>query len=110
MAPQFCDSCGMILDELASATIRCDVCGELNTNRLLTQTKEIVSISSNFPSRLRAKRSQVQAPATQGRESRTIQVDCEKCDAKEVTWSEMQLRSADEGSTIFYRCSKCGHK
>ncbi|EFR01619.1 hypothetical protein MGYG_04622 [Nannizzia gypsea CBS 118893] len=110
MAPQFCDSCGMILDELASETIQCDICGELNTNRLLTQTKEIVSTSSNFPSKLRFKRSQVQVLATQERESRTIQVDCEKCDAKEVTWAEMQLRSADEGSTIFYSCSKCGHR
>ncbi|KAL2365026.1 hypothetical protein RJZ56_002076 [Blastomyces dermatitidis] len=42
--------------------------------------------------------------------NRRIQVDCQKCDLMKVTWSEMQLRSADEGSTIFYRCPKCGNR
>jgi DNA-directed RNA polymerase I subunit RPA12 len=38
-----------------------------------------------------------------------IQVTCPECGRKEVRYSAVQLRSADEGSTIFYSCD-CGHK
>lgn len=35
---------------------------------------------------------------------------CPDCDSPEMFFREMQLRGADEGSTIFYRCPKCNHK
>ncbi|KAG5293336.1 hypothetical protein I7I53_02132 [Histoplasma capsulatum var. duboisii H88] len=110
MAPQFCHDCGSILDISAAPNIPCDVCGKTNPNKLMD--RPITSTSNNFPSKLRTKlRSHTRELAVKDRESnRRIQVDCQKCDSKEVTWSEMQLRSADEGSTIFYRCPKCGHR
>lgn len=39
-----------------------------------------------------------------------IRETCEKCGGQEATYFEMQLRSADEGSTVFYTCKSCGHK
>lgn len=33
---------------------------------------------------------------------------CPKCGAEEVRYTTVQLRSADEGSTVFYYCG-CGH-
>lgn len=34
---------------------------------------------------------------------------CEECGREEVRYYTQQLRSADEGSTVFYECD-CGHK
>lgn len=35
---------------------------------------------------------------------------CPACDYPELLFKAVQLRSADEGTTIFYRCGKCGHR
>jgi DNA-directed RNA polymerase I subunit RPA12 len=72
---------------------------------VVTQTK-----SSAFPSSLRAKRSDVQQVEAGAASTRaTIQITCEKCGREEVRYYEQQLRSADEGATIFYICD-CGNK
>lgn len=39
----------------------------------------------------------------------TIRIDCEKCGHNEAVWWMLQTRSADEATTQFYRCVKCGH-
>ena len=39
----------------------------------------------------------------------TIAEDCPKCKHPELEYHTMQLRSADEGQTVFYTCLKCGH-
>lgn len=37
------------------------------------------------------------------------QYTCAECGRKEMFFTTAQLRSADEGTTVFYRCV-CGHK
>ena len=39
----------------------------------------------------------------------TIEHDCEKCDNNLMYFESRQLRSVDEGQTVFYTCTKCGH-
>lgn len=39
----------------------------------------------------------------------TIEISCEKCGHGEAVWWMLQTRSADEPTTQFYRCTKCGH-
>ena len=35
---------------------------------------------------------------------------CPKCDHKEAYFMQMQIRSADEPMSIFYKCCNCGHQ
>jgi DNA-directed RNA polymerase I subunit RPA12 len=39
-----------------------------------------------------------------------IEEPCPKCGNPEMYFYTMQLRSVDEGSTVFYECPKCAHK
>ncbi|KAL5037256.1 DNA-directed RNA polymerase I core subunit rpa12, variant 2 [Batrachochytrium dendrobatidis] len=43
------------------------------------------------------------------RDGATIQEKCPKCDAPEMVFHTAQLRSADEGQTVFYSCVVCGY-
>ena len=39
-----------------------------------------------------------------------IEETCPKCGNSEMYFYTMQLRSVDEGSTVFYECCKCSYK
>jgi len=108
----FCTDCGNLLDRstgLQKKTLTCDVCGAKCKD---TSSKVITTHSKPeaFPSSLRAKRSEVQTLSDADRQiDAVIQETCEKCGRKEVRYYTQQLRSADEGTTVFYTCD-CGHK
>ena len=89
--------------------IPCDDCG---TQTRDTSAKVVVSRSkpSAFPSALRQKHSTVQTVNADELETEAIIAkDCPTCHRKEMFYHTKQLRSADEGSTVFYRCL-CGYK
>ena len=35
---------------------------------------------------------------------------CEKCGHNQAYFKTAQLRSVDEGQTVFFECTKCGHQ
>ncbi|RAQ42128.1 DNA-directed RNA polymerase [Aspergillus flavus] len=107
---QYCDDCGSLLDESPEETLQCELCGKLAKNTVFFHTQ--TTASENFPSKLRNKMKSFTQKATRDElgPGPTIEVDCVKCPSKDVTYSQVQLRSADEGSTIFYNCLKCGHR
>ena len=73
--------------------------------------KPVISTSKPgaFPSELRAKRSNVQANDEVLKEA-SIERTCPNCSNPEMLYHTKQLRSADEGTTVFYTCPKCGFK
>ncbi|KAL1955287.1 hypothetical protein VTO42DRAFT_8819 [Malbranchea cinnamomea] len=108
----FCTDCGNLLNEStgdANTILVCDVCGTRNRD---APAKTIISESkpNAFPSALRAKRSAVRALTADDRKTEAIaQETCPMCGRPEMRYYTLQLRSADEGSTVFYSC-ECGHK
>ncbi|KAF2102945.1 hypothetical protein NA57DRAFT_52486 [Rhizodiscina lignyota] len=111
----FCTDCGNLLDGSGGdekAILLCDVCGASNRDTS-ARTIKTVSQPSAFPSSLRQRlRSDVQTASTDDdprSKDAVIQERCEKCGREEVRFYTQQLRSADEGSTVFYHC-ECGNK
>lgn len=39
----------------------------------------------------------------------TTKAECPKCGCKKAYYWHVQTRSADEATTSFFRCTKCGH-
>lgn len=68
---------------------------------------------SAFPSALRRARQLVTAKNIQEdmHEEATIKEMCPNCKTEEeMTFVNVQTRGADEGTSLFYTCTKCGHK
>ncbi|KAI4730648.1 hypothetical protein E4T49_01676 [Aureobasidium sp. EXF-10728] len=108
----FCNDCGGLLERCpaSQANIDCDVCGKRNKNKWPTSiTTE--SAATAFPSRLRDARSEIQVLSAEDRETWAMTTTaCPQCANPEMRFRDVQLRGADEGSTIFYRCPKCDYK
>lgn len=45
-----------------------------------------------------------------GKERAKVKEVCPSCGHPEMEYYTMQLRSADEGQTVFYECVKCKYK
>jgi DNA-directed RNA polymerase I subunit RPA12 len=39
-----------------------------------------------------------------------VERKCSKCGNDKMSYATLQLRSADEGQTVFYTCTKCNFK
>ncbi|RKP13050.1 transcription factor S-II-domain-containing protein [Piptocephalis cylindrospora] len=108
----FCHRCGNLLESLGQSTaVTCEVCSLVHSTEQMG-TLEVVTHSapSAFPSVLKSKRGLVQQRSGEREQAATIAEACPQCGAPEMSFHTMQLRSADEGQTVFYNCVKCGHK
>ncbi|KAL3482034.1 hypothetical protein BJX99DRAFT_218048 [Aspergillus californicus] len=108
MAVQFCEVCGNLLDACPNEASECELCGKTAKNRTLNHTQS--STSENFPPRLRNKLRSTTQLVSSGPSGPRVDTDCAKCPSQVAIYTEAQLRSADEGSTIFYTCISCGHR
>ena len=110
----FCQKCGDYKEiPLVDTTVNCQRC-EISTN--------IKDIDFNFheesktynkeKSWTKTTASTQQIKKDTEKEQKTIEQKCinPKCDSNLCFYTARQLRSADEGQTIFYHCVKCGER
>ncbi|KAI1162030.1 hypothetical protein F5B18DRAFT_409755 [Nemania serpens] len=106
MAIQFCEDCGDTLPISVRREVPCDCCD-------LILNKTTVTTSSAFPSKLRSQLSLIGSKQVISKLGKlgwpVINQPCEKCTAKETSYTTLQLRGADEGTTVIYYCRQCGH-
>lgn len=109
----FCPNCHNILAVDASGTVRCSICNHTTnlSNYSASALPSRTTISADRPTPLWAKSDEEQAALRNLSEPKRMVVEepCIKCDAKEVGFYTVQLRSVDEGQTVFYECPKCSY-
>ncbi|GAC77347.1 RNA polymerase I subunit A12.2 [Moesziomyces antarcticus] len=112
----FCPNCGSLLDVPGDEDfIKCAPCGAVQNAKVYDNLSIVTrSHPSAFPSALRQKRQLVNTAASIGNDNKpkeaTIKEKCPGCGNDEMNFHTLQLRSADEGTTVFYDCPKCGYK
>jgi len=96
----FCDFCGTIVPITAVGGLKCPLCKEsFDSSRVLMTEKTVVLVSTDNVSKKNVKS-----------ERPMIKERCPECSHEGLYFSTAQIRSADEGQTIFYECPECGHK
>ncbi|KAL0486616.1 DNA-directed RNA polymerase I subunit RPA12 [Acrasis kona] len=105
----FCKECGSLLSfsNAENDKIVCTGCSKASDATPLSNVKFTTNIvireQSRYNQSLR-KEKQIDS------EFAVVNEECPKCKHHEMRYFTMQLRSADEGQTVFYECSKCLHK
>lgn len=124
----FCPQCGNILEPPSGDHITCDFCSfsckfvDLNTDEVVTVSgirskpawlgddlEDGTTTSSTREGAGGSSKGSEDIDGTSNKHA-TIQEPCPKCAHHEMYFYTMQLRSVDEGSTVFYSCPKCAHK
>ena len=107
----FCPSCRATLTVDRTGAIECNVCPYRSNLSELDHLPESTTYSADRPTPLWAKSDEEQAALRKSSEPvrATIEEPCVKCGHPEVGYYTVQLRSVDEGQTVFYECPKCKH-
>ncbi|CAK7566537.1 MAG: DNA-directed RNA polymerase I core subunit rpa12 [Sporothrix epigloea] len=109
----FCTDCGNLLPMSKGSSrnlLVCRCCGAENKDAASTKTIVTESKPTDFPSPLRQKLSSVQVVEKHKVNGEaTTNETCPKCGRTEVRFTTAQIRGADEGSTVFFRCD-CGFR
>ncbi|CCE66074.1 hypothetical protein TPHA_0O01050 [Tetrapisispora phaffii CBS 4417] len=112
----FCLECGNLLgnpNEAVGSQLECSQCQKCYLKSEFTNLKVVTTTADDaFPSALRSKKSVVKTSLKKNelKDGATIKEKCPKCGNEEMQYHTLQLRSADEGATVFYTCPSCNYK
>ncbi|KAF4520927.1 hypothetical protein B566_EDAN008902 [Ephemera danica] len=105
--PGFCSKCGSILPLLkSSGGLNCYTCKTSYSAEELDIPTATYVLQFNSVDGLEEKSKKSSKDA----DGPTVERKCPRCGNEEMSYSTLQLRSADEGQTVFYTCTKCMFK
>ena len=107
MSWPFCPKCGTILDPpTTNNSVACNFC------KHSCRFSDLLVPEITTKSATTAKPAWIVETKEHGELEKhaIIEEPCPKCANPEMYFYTMQLRSVDEGSTVFYECPKCAHK
>ena len=108
----FCRDCGSLLLLPDSGDVKCGTCGLRSSYAALGSLERVTELPA------REAPAWVKAAVGEGDQDNdnaepiraTVDEPCPKCNHPQLNFYTMQMRSADEGQTVFYECTNCGHK
>mmetsp|Transcript_31177 Transcript_31177/g.41246 ORF Transcript_31177/g.41246 Transcript_31177/m.41246 type:complete len:117 (+) Transcript_31177:130-480(+) len=106
----FCQHCGSIFDLPDTDNIVCDCCNFSCKYEDFGMVEMITRSSAKPAPTWLNEVNKVGQKEQVKTERATVEEPCPQCGHQELSFYTMQLRSADEGQTVFYECLKCKHK
>mmetsp|Transcript_22347 Transcript_22347/g.75240 ORF Transcript_22347/g.75240 Transcript_22347/m.75240 type:complete len:121 (-) Transcript_22347:338-700(-) len=110
MRAVFCDDCGTLIDppESESTEVHCSSCmcviDHAEFLHRVVRSEHVTHLRTDLDAGDGA------APQSKNAERALVNEQCEQCKNPEMYYYTMQLRSADEGQTVFYECPRCQYK
>lgn len=111
----FCPSCGTLLPALPPVGhVRCLACRyevRIESFSAVTTAYTVKFNQRDAHDQRRKKRAGAHAQDSDDEaDGPTVERRCPKCAHEKMSYAALQLRSADEGQTVFFTCLKCKYK
>ncbi|QSL67127.1 hypothetical protein MERGE_001516 [Pneumocystis wakefieldiae] len=106
----FCSSCGTLLDLVSDAYI---VCAQCRASYPTSDIPDLYIVTTSRPKALGPSLIQEDISFDSLESDTTASIineTCPKCEYKKMRFQTLQMRSADEGATVFYECLFCGYR
>ncbi|CAH1389030.1 unnamed protein product [Nezara viridula] len=103
--PGFCPDCGSILPLLEDrGIVNCYTCKRQCNAEVFKNLESFYVIHFNSYD----KKSKMNVE--EENDGPTVERKCPRCNNDKMSYATLQLRSADEGQTVFYTCTNCKFK
>ncbi|XP_043503482.1 DNA-directed RNA polymerase I subunit RPA12 [Polistes fuscatus] len=108
-APGFCPQCGSILPLLDEKGLVSCYCCKRNWGPQVFGNMAM-SYTIHFQSKNAYTRLKETDENDEDGDGPVVERRCPQCQNEKMSYATLQLRSADEGQTVFYTCTKCKFK
>ncbi|XP_043275481.1 DNA-directed RNA polymerase I subunit RPA12 [Venturia canescens] len=106
--PGFCSDCGTILPILNDhGNVTCFACDRIWGSEAFGDMAMSCTIEFNDK---RTYTKHKEKESAEDADGPIVERQCPQCDNNKMSYATLQLRSADEGQTVFYTCTKCKFK
>ncbi|XP_010263999.1 PREDICTED: DNA-directed RNA polymerase I subunit RPA12-like [Nelumbo nucifera] len=110
----FCDLCGTLLSLNSRKYAECPLCGFKRSGKEMAGKETCYTVTAEDIRRELGIEPFVKLDGYDNDEEEVqravVNESCPRCRHPQLEYYTKQLRSADEGQTVFYECPKCRHK